>query len=189
MQLTQPLTARAAGYCTARPGLRFTAAEAAAALDATEDTTTAILDMLVGRGVNGALTRDGEGYVFTDDPAKGITASCSRVAGCTGEAMCVGCTRGLVKVYALERARLLALAAFDQDADARRARAGAISRRVAWLAAHATGPGPLPCPTCGHDLRINPWGGPCQASEPASTFAPGAGTVLVRCRCGHGEAG
>ena len=79
MQLTQPLTARAAGYCTARPGLRFTAAEAAAALDATEDTTTAILDMLVGRGVNGALTRDGEGYVFTDDPAKGITASCSPV--------------------------------------------------------------------------------------------------------------
>jgi hypothetical protein len=54
----QPLTTRVAGFCAGRPGLWFTANEAAAALGAPVDAVRDTLDVLVKRGVNGTLTYD-----------------------------------------------------------------------------------------------------------------------------------
>ncbi len=124
-----PLTARVADYCVGRPGIRFTAEQAALALGAPLEGVTETLDHLVKNGINGTLAADSGGYVFTDDPSAGITASCSR-NGCTPQAMCADCAESLIDVLTGEQDRQLHR---DDDPEAGQARAAALGRRITWI--------------------------------------------------------
>ncbi len=137
--MDQPLSARVADYCTGRPGIRFTAEQAALALGAPLAGVTDTLDHLVKHGVNGTLIAFLAGYVFTDDPSAGITASCSR-NGCTPQAMCADCAGSLIDVLTGEQDRQVRR---DDDAEAGLARAAALGRRITWIRSHTQrGDGP-----------------------------------------------